>query len=417
MTSHRRPLKWSLSLLLLSGLGAGAVLGLRQVRRARAAASLPTAPARQGDFAEIVPCRGEVGAASSRQLSAPQNIPDLKIVWQAEPGSRIKSGDVIVRFDSSGARRQLDEQSAALRQAKASLEQATAQAQVTAEQDKLDLANARYEVERARLEASKQAIVSVLQGEASKIDLATAQAKLAVTEATVELHRKSDQAKIASLTRQLEKADADVKLTRERIEQTTLRAPSDGLIVYLLNYSQGWMNASPFKVGDQVWPGAAVAEIPDPNTLQMECKVEEVDRGRISAGNETRVKLDGLPEQVFPSKLSAISPLTQQMGFEWPPRRTFLAYAPLEKPDPRVRPGMNGGMDVVIRRIPNAISVPAKAIFTRAGKPVVYVAEAQRYRAVPVEVLARNPDEVAIRGLKAAAAVCLTEPEDTGDRP
>ena len=36
---------------------------------------------------------------------------------------------------------------------------------------------------------------------------------------------------------------------------------------------------------------------------------------------------------------------------------------------------MNGNMDVIVSRIPNAISIPAKAVFTRNGKPIVYVAE------------------------------------------
>ncbi len=79
------------------------------------------------------------------------------------------------------------------------------------------------------------------------------------------------------------------------------------------------------------------------------------------------------------------------------------------QPDARLRPGMNGSMDVVVSRIPAAISVPAKAVFTRQGKPVVYLAEKGRYRAVEVEVLARNPDEVAVRGISAGALVTLTE--------
>jgi hypothetical protein len=104
------------------------------------------------------------------------------------------------------------------------------------------------------------------------------------------------------------------------------------------------------------------------------------------------------------------------MSFEWPPQRTFIAYSPIEKPDARLRPGMNGSADLVVRHIPNAISVPAKAIFTQNGKPVIYVAEAKRYRAIPVEVLARNPDEVAIRGVAAGASVCLAEPPQEAER-
>ena len=61
-------------------------------------------------------------------------------------------------------------------------------------------------------------------------------------------------------------------------------------------------------------------------------------------------------------------------------------------------------MDIVVNRIPNAISIPAKALFTRDGKPMVYVASQGHYRPVEVEVQARNPDEVAITGVPAGAS-------------
>ena len=72
---------------------------------------------------------------------------------------------------------------------------------------------------------------------------------------------------------------------------------------------------------------------------------------------------------------------------------------------------MNGGMDIIIKRIPNAISIPAKALFTHAGKPIVYLAENGRYRPVEVQVLARNPDEVAVSGIPAGAMVTLVDAE------
>jgi len=127
---------------------------------------------------------------------------------------------------------------------------------MTAEQDHLDLASARVEVERARLEVSKQEIVSPLQGEESKIDLGMAEEKLRVQQATVDLHQKSDASKIASITRQLEKAKADIDITNERLAHMEIRAPANGVVIYLNNFSQGWINAKPFKVGDNVWPAA-----------------------------------------------------------------------------------------------------------------------------------------------------------------
>jgi HlyD family secretion protein len=402
----RRLIGAIIALAILGGI-AGGVWRLRKVQ---AAATLPLAAARKGDFLVIVRCRGELRARYSRQIVAP-NVPQLRLVWQAPSGGAIKTGDPVIRFDPSAAQQQLQEKNAGLKQAQATLEQAEANARITAEQDKRDLSAARYDVEKARLEASKQEIVSAIQGEESRIDLGLAEQKLRVQEATVQLHAASDASKIASLTSLRDRAQSDVDLYNQRLGQMELKAPSNGIIIYLSNNSQGWMNAKPFKVGDQVWPGAAVAEIPDLSTLEMEGKVDEIDRGRIAAGNDVRVRVDSLPESTMAARLDSISVLTVQT-FEWPPTSSFRGYARITRPDPRLRPGMNGSMDVVMKRIPAAISVPAKAVFTHQGKPIVYLAEKNRYRPTEVQVLARNPDEVAVSGIPAGSVVTLAEPPD-----
>jgi multidrug resistance efflux pump len=122
-----------------------------------------------------------------------------------------------------------------------------------------------------------------------------------------------------------------------------VKSPLEGVVTYLPNYSQGWMNAQPFKVGDHASSGQAVAEIPDLNTLEMESKLDEVDRGRIALGDAVLVHVDAFPEKTFEAKLIAVSPLTEQSFNEWPPTRSFRAYARIAGQDPRLRPGMHSG--------------------------------------------------------------------------
>jgi HlyD family secretion protein len=406
----KRKLKWGGGFLLLISLAGLLFFGVRHLRRVEAAGNLPTAPARRGEFRVIVRCRGELKARRSVQITAPVNVPELRIVWLAPVGSSVEAKEPVIRFDPSSAKQQLDQKEAELKQAQAALDQAVAQAHVALEQNKLDLAAAQHQLERATLEVSKAEVVSALQAEESRVNLGLAEKKLSVQQASVELDRVSNEARVASLTRARDKARDEVELTRYRLSQMELTAPIAGMVTYLSNYSQGWVNAKPFKVGDQVWPGAAVAEIPDLDSLEMEGKIEEIDRGPLSAGQEVQVRIDSLPETPFPAKLAMLSPLTVT-AWEWPPTRTFRGFAKLEKSDSRLRPGMNGAMDVVIDRIPNAISVPAKALFTLHGKPVVYVAGNGRYTAQGIEVLARNPDEVAVRGIAEGARVALIEPE------
>jgi multidrug efflux pump subunit AcrA (membrane-fusion protein) len=405
----RRIRAWAIFLLVLAAVGASAA-GVYRMRLADSAVDLPVAPARKGEFLVIIRCRGDLKAGRSAQIYTPI-VPNLRISWMAPPGEPIQAGDSLIKFDSSSAQQQLAQKEAQLRQSQASLDQAIAQARITSEQDASDLAQAKYNVERAKLDVVIKGLKSPIDGDESKVDQAVAEQHLKVEEATVALHSESDKSKIASLTRVRDQAQGDVDITKHRIAQMEIKAPISGIPVYAPNYSQGWNNVRPFKVGDNVFAGMNLAEIPDLETLEMDVKVEEIDRGRVALKNDTRVRIDSLPELNLPARIDRISPLAELSTNEWPPTRTFRAYARILHPDPRLRPGMNGGMDIVISRIPNAVSIPAKAIFTRNGKPVVYLANKGHYTSVEVQVQARNPDEVAVTGLAANATVALVDVE------
>jgi HlyD family secretion protein len=307
----KRLRRWLITLLVLGALG-GRGFWLFRARRVQAKADLPAATARRGEFQVMIRCRGELMSERSVQLSAPMNVPGMQIVWQAAPNSQVKEGDVVVRFDSSTLRQTLLENKAALQSAQATLDQTVAQSKITAEQDQLDLAAAKVEVEKARLEVTKQEVVSRIQGEESKIDLGLAEEKLKVQQATMDLHNSSSVQKIGSATRLRDKAKQDIELCNHRLEQMEMKAPSNGVVTYLSNFSQGWVNAKPFKVGDQVWPGSIIAELPDLSTLEMRGKLEEIDRGRVNADQDARILVDSFPEKPFPAKVRMVSPLVVQ---------------------------------------------------------------------------------------------------------
>jgi HlyD family secretion protein len=406
--SPRRWLRPLGGFIVVAAVVGGAWAGVNRVRQSQTV-ELPVATARKGEFVVIIRCRGDIKAGRSVPIYAPV-VPNLTIAWMSPAGEQVQEGSPLIRFDSSSAQQQLIQKEAALKQAQATLDQAKGQAQITAEHDQSDLLDAKYNVEKARLQTVGNEFVGRIQAEQAKVDLSIAEQKLRVQEANIALHAASDKSKIASLTRQRDQAQADVDLTKERIAQMEIKAPLTGFVVFASNYNQGPLNARPFKVGDNVFSGMNLGEMPDMTSLMMDAKAEEIDRGRISVGNDARVQVDALPELSILGKLTSISPLTE-LGVEWPPTRSFRAYAALQRPDTRLRPGMNGGMDIIINRIPDAISIPAKAVFTRAGKPIVYLAHQGRYTPVEIQLLARNPDEVAVSGISENALVALADPE------
>jgi HlyD family secretion protein len=409
-TRKAGPLRsWAIRLAVLALL-AGAGFSVYRIRGAQARASYPNAPAKKGDFLVLVRCRGSVRARRSTGIYTPV-VPNLRIAWIAPPGSTVAAGDVILKFDSSTAQQQLMQQQAQLKSAQASLDQAMAQAQITAQQDQSALADSKFAVETAGYNVQVQQLqFGDIAGKEAGKDLEVSQAKQRLQEATIALHEASNASHIASLTRQRDKLQADVDLSVSRIAQMVLKAPGDGLLLFNMNYAGVFTtaDAKPYKVGDNVGSNMALGSIPDLNSLEMNVKLEEADRGRVAAGQNAVVRVDALPEESIPAKVSEVTALAE-MSMEYPYNRTFRASAELLHPDPRLRPDMNGGLDVVVNRIPNAISIPSKAIFTRDGKPVVYIAERGGYRAAGVTIEGRNPDEVAVTGVPAGASVALVD--------
>jgi hypothetical protein len=410
MSPGGKRIRFWLTLLVAFLIAGGAAAGFYRLLKVQANVSFPMAQVRHGEFLVIVRCRGELKAARSIEVYTPM-VPNLRIAWMAPSGENVQLGDPIIRFDSSSSQQDLAKKEAQLKSAAAALEQWVAQARITVEQDKSDLSDAQYAVENARLQASLQEIKSKIDGQEARIDLGIAEQKLKVAHATADLHTAADRSKLASLTRLRDQAQADVDITKARIAQMEVKSPSSGFLTFNLNYqgSIGGNDAKPYKVGDTVYSGMNLGEIPDLSTLQLSGSIEETDRGRISQNQDVTVRIDALPELALAAKVDVISPLAEVTMNEWPPTRSFRASASITKKDPRLRPGMNGGMDIVVSRVPNAISIPAKALFTRDGKPVVYVADGASYRTVEVKVEARNPDEIAIAGVAPDAMVALVD--------
>ncbi|HUB77654.1 MAG TPA: HlyD family efflux transporter periplasmic adaptor subunit [Bryobacteraceae bacterium] len=406
---RRRLRPWVIAGLVLLAAGAAAV-GVSRLRHVQTGEEVPSMPVRQGEFLVIVRCRGDLEPRHSVGFYTPM-VPNLRIAWMAPGGEPIKQGEPIIRFDSSQAQQQLAQKEASLQSAQASLDQFVAQNRINVEQDKSDLSDAQYAVETAKLDVTMKSLKSPIDGQEAQITEKVSEQKLKAEEAKVDLDRAADQSKLASLTRLRDQAKADVDLAKSRIAQMEIKAPGTGLLTFQLNYqgSIGSSDAKPYKVGDTVWSGMGLGEIPDVNTLELVGKIEEIDRGRIAVGQDVLVKLDALPELTLPAKLGQISPLAEVSLSEFPPTRSFLASAQILHPDPRLRPSMNGGMDIVVNKIPHAISIPARALFTKSGQPVVYVRRAGGYRAVGVKVEARNPDEIAISGVPAGTVVALQD--------
>ncbi len=380
---------------------------------------LPTAQVERRDFLRTVRSRGELKSAESAQITAPQT-PDLKIVRLAENGKAIREGDIVVQFDEAAQEDALIERQTQVRQVDSEIEQAEAQHAITDERNEMLIMQATYNVERANLEASKQEILAEIEAEKAKIDVVIAEGELKKSETNAEASDISQGADLERLTERRGKAMRDLNLSRTYLRSMVLRAPRDGIVHILSNNrAQGSFGTArpPFQEGDTVWTGAVIAEIPDLSSLRAEFRVDEVDRGRVARGQETRIRIDAVPDAVLSGSVTWLSPIATLLFNRLPPEKNFPAFSHIDRIDDRLRPGMSATVEIVVQRMPDVLVIPSKASTQIDGKPTVFVKDGAGYRRTPIEVMATNGTEIVVAsGLEEGDIIALENPETLANR-
>ena len=378
---------------------------------------LPTALVERRDFLRTVTSRGELKSAESTQVIAPQT-PDLKIVRLAENGKPIQAGEVVVQFDETVQEDALFERETQVRQVEKEIEQAEAQHAITDERNEMLVMQATYNVERADLEASKQEILAEIEAEKAKIDVIIAKGELTKSEANAQASDMSQEADMERLMERKSKALRDLNLSRTYMGSMVLRAPRSGIVHILSNNrAQGSFGTArpPFQEGDTVWTGAAIAEIPDLTSLRAEFRVDEVDRGRVTVGQDTRIRIDAVPDAVLDGRVSFLSPIATLVFNRLPPEKNFPAFSTIAEIDDRLRPGMSATVEIIVQRIEDVLVIPSKASSQIDGRPTVFVKEGAGYRAATIEVAATNGAEIVVAsGLSEGDEIALESPDLVG---
>ncbi|HEV2178659.1 MAG TPA: efflux RND transporter periplasmic adaptor subunit [Terriglobia bacterium] len=401
-------------LIVVAGLFVLAGAGFAAVRLVNTAPKVPTAEVKRGVFTGTMQIRGQLKALKSVILTAPaQAGQDMQILKLPASGEAVKPGDVVVEFDATKMQQTLEEKQSELKQAEAEIEQTRAQARLKAEQDTTDVMKAKFAVETARLDASQQEILSKIDGEEKKLALADAEQKLKQAETQRASDAQDAAADLEGKKQTRDKAKFEVHESQANIARLTLRAPIAGLVTLLPNFRSGnWMNPPPFRQGDQAWPGAGIVELPDLSTLEVEARVDEVDRGRLKTGLPVTVRVDAVPDKEFSARIADISTLAKiDFSGGWPFPRNFDLAIRLDQTDPRLRPGMSASIRAAVEQIPNALLIPSEASFQKSGQTVAYVLRGSKFEERPIEIARRGEGQLAVAsGLKPGDRVALRDP-------
>jgi HlyD family secretion protein len=402
MTRFGRRRIWVVVALVAAAVIATAVWG--GARRTGEAAA--TATARRGEFIVDIATTGQVEAVRSRNVSRKRigrSWNASQVVQLAPEGSVVKEGDFLVQLDMAETTTQLEEAKNALLNARAELARQTAESDSRLAELESAVLTQQYSHEQAKLrteamkfEAEVRRREQELELRKSELSLQEARDRLAAQHVIARAeHEKSEFS--------VRQAQLQVGQAEEALAAMTITAPEAGLVVYK-TYRQGKV-----KVGDQVWPGMDLIELPDLAQMQVRTRVNEVDVRQVAVDQEVIIRVDALDGQEIPGKVSRIATLARTEGEA--KVKVFDVDVLVTGSAEELRPGMTAQCRIIVSRLADVVSVPLEAVFEREGQSVVFVVPGNG-KPVPVTVGARSDDFVEIvTGLTGGEAVALSDPE------
>jgi RND family efflux transporter MFP subunit len=375
---------------------------------------VPTYVVDRGDFVRRVHAEGNLKAADATLLGPPpEHRRPLKIAWLAPEGSRVKAGDVVIRFDPTDLEEELRE---------GRHDRATTDSQITSKQVReegsrrnleRDAEVAGLELDFARSFQSKDELIFSRQEIIeSEIDETLAQQKKDHAQQAGEVHDELARAELDLLAIERRKAELKISQAEEALQGLEVRAPHDG--IFVLNKVWG---RKP-EVGQMVWGGNAVAEIPKPEIMEAQVYVLEADAGGLEVGLEATVVLEAHSDVVYAAKVSQVAALAQRRSHS-SPVQYFAVTLELERTDPAVmKPGQRVAAVLVLARREDVLTVPRQAVFEREGAKIVYARRAGRFEPTEVELGPSALGRLVIEtGLAEGDRIALRDPTRPADAP
>lgn len=322
----------------------------------------------KGDLQQMLVLTGEVDAEAAVELPVPRTDDwEASIRWLAEDGAPVAEGDKVVEFDTVAVLGRIAERELAAIEASIALGEQDAKTAVEAEDKRFAVRSQQIAVEKAEVDAKvPEALLS--RREARDFTLALTKAQAALTTAEGEL---DTVAKGGGFQREIkriayEKAVRSLERASEQLDALVLTAPRDGIFIIGKHM---WEDRK-LQIGDTVWPGMAVARIPELSKMIVKAALSDVDEGRVQPGMRVTCTVDAYPERPITGSVRAVSPVAHESGRN-SPRRFFEVIVDLDEADPAIlRPGLSVRVEVHTRTLVDVVLAPRAGLDLSADPPM-----------------------------------------------
>jgi multidrug efflux pump subunit AcrA (membrane-fusion protein) len=365
----------------------------------------------RGDFVRRVRADGNLEAVDATILGPPAEVTrGLKIAWLAQDGALVKAGEVVIRFDSTELEEELRD---------GEFDRATVETKIEGKlfreeghQRNLDrdVELAEVELDYARTFQSKdEQIFSRNEIIEAEIDQDLALRRKDHASESGRIQQALGQTELDLLTIKRRKAEIKIDQAVSGLAALEVRAPHDGIFVLKRQWGR-----KP-EIGQMVWRGMAVAELPKLDRMQAKVYVLEADAGGLESGVPAVVILDSQPDMVYPARVEQADALAQRRSRRSPVQYFGVVLA-LDRTDPVMKPGQRIEAVLTFDERKGVLSIPPQAIFEKDDEKFVYVREAGGFEPKTIEIGPIGLGRVVVEsGLREGDLVALRDPTRAPD--
>ncbi|KEO74338.1 efflux RND transporter periplasmic adaptor subunit [Anditalea andensis] len=364
---------------------------------------------KKGSFRVEITTTGELKALRSVQIMGPSRarefrVNQLKVENIVDEGTVVKEGEFIAALDKSDLFGRVSDAENNLEQVKSQFEQAQLDTALTLRQERDNLINLEYNVEEQKLVLDQSQYEPPATVKQYEYNLEKAKRDLRQAQENYKIKFNQALAKMAEVSASLRKEERDFAQMQAMLEEFTIYAPQDGMVIY----ETGW-DGNKVAAGSNIsaW-NPVVATLPDLTVMQSITYVNEVDIRKVKVGQAVGLSLDAFPEKRLTGKVTRVANVGQQRPNS--DAKVFEVTILINESDPVMRPAMTTSNAILAEEVPNALYIPLEAVHVeRDSINYVYLNNGSKQE---VKLGLANANEVVVDlGLNEGDRVYLSMPK------
>lgn len=331
---------------------------------------------------------GMLEAETATNIAAPNVNQERKLTDLIPEGTIVKKGDVLAKFDTAKLEdllESLERSGLGARRKDIEMEEEIKIADLNAA-NQTAIENAKL----AELTYKSMAYAAKLDRDASAARLNNAKNEIKVAANRVKQEENRRDVQLRQTDDLIAENDRKIAETRQAIQDFTVTAPEDGIVVYPLIKISGLTRKA--QIGDQLYKSQIFLIIPNLFKMTAQLEIAEEDIRRVKIGQTASMVLEAFKDAQFTGEVYTIAPLAHVKENNEFIKVFTVGIRVKERDLERLRPGMNARVTLRLAFHEKAWTLPLNAVINEDNGTCVYTEKDGVIRTVPVEVIDSSKD-------------------------